>query len=65
MSKILQSIYNVFSEKECNDLINTIEKLGFTKASLFKDVDGKEHYHADIRNSMRKIIDNPDFSKLL
>jgi hypothetical protein len=43
MSKILQSIYNVFSEKECNDLINTIEKLGFTKASLFKDVDGKEH----------------------
>jgi hypothetical protein len=54
MSKILQSIYNVFSEKECKDLINAIEKSGFTKASLFTDVDGKEHYHSDVRNSMSR-----------
>ena len=65
MSKILQSIYNVFSEKECTDLINVIEKLGFNKASLFTDVDGIEHYHTDVRNSMRKIIDNYDFAQLL
>ena len=65
MNKILQSIDNVFSEKECNDLINVIEKLGFTKASLFTDVDGKEHYHTDIRNSMRRIIDCHDFAKLI
>ena len=65
MNKILQSIYNVFTEKECNDLINVIEKLGFNKASLFTDVDGIEHYHADVRNSMRKIIDNHDFAQLL
>ena len=65
MSKILQSIHNVFSEKECTDLINVIEKLGFNKASLFTDVDGKEHYHTDVRNSMRKIIDNHDFAQLL
>ena len=65
MSKILQSIYNVFSEKECKDLINVLEKTGFTKASLFTDVDGKEHYHSDVRNSLRKIIDDKDFSKLL
>jgi len=65
MSKILQSIYNVFSEKECKDLINSIEKTGFTKASLFTDIDGKEHYHSDVRNSLRKIIDDKDFSKLL
>ena len=65
MNKILQSIYNVFSEKECKDLINVLEKTGFTKASLFTDVDGKEHYHSDVRNSMRKIIDDKDFAKLL
>jgi Rps23 Pro-64 3,4-dihydroxylase Tpa1-like proline 4-hydroxylase len=65
MNNLLQSIYNVFSEKECNDLINVIEKLGFNKASLFTDVDGKEHYHTDVRNSMRKIIDNHDFAQLL
>lgn len=65
MNKILQSIDNVFSEKECNDLINVIEKLGFTKASLFTDVDGKEHYHTDVRNSMRRIIDCHDFAKLI
>ena len=65
MSKILQSIYNVFSEKECKDLINVVEKIGFTKASLFTDVDGKEHYHTDVRNSMRKIIDDDGFAKLL
>ena len=65
MSKILQSIYNVFSEKECNDLINVIKKLGFNKASLFTDVHGVEHYDTDIRNSMRKIIDNRDFAQLL
>ena len=65
MSKILQSIYNVFSEKECKDLINVVEKTGFTKASLFTDVDGKEHYHSDVRNSLRKIIDDKDFAKLL
>jgi Rps23 Pro-64 3,4-dihydroxylase Tpa1-like proline 4-hydroxylase len=65
MNNLLQSIYNVFSEKECNDLINVIEKLGFNKASLFTDVDGIEHYHTDVRNSMRKIIDNRDFAQLL
>ena len=65
MSKILQSIYNVFSEKECKDLINAVEKTGFTKASLFTDVDGKDHYHIDVRNSLRKIIDDKDFAKLL
>ena len=65
MSRILQSIYNVFSEKECCDLINAVEKTGFTKASLFTDVDGKEHYHTDVRNSMRRIIDCIDFAKLI
>ena len=39
MNNLLQSIYNVFSEKECSDLINVIEKLGFNKASLLYNTD--------------------------
>jgi len=64
-NRILLPIYNVFTPKECTDLIKTIENLGYTKASLYTDVDGNEHYHNDVRNSERRMIDDEDFAKLL
>lgn len=66
MERILLPIYNVFTKEECKQLIEVLEKSkGFTRASLFTDVDGKEHYHTDVRNSERLIIDDDKFAKLL
>ena len=63
--KILLSIDNIFTEKECEDLIKISENKGYKIASLYTDNDGKEHIYEDFRKSKRCIIDNEDLAKRL
>ena len=61
----LSLINNVFSDEECNNLIIHSEKIGFVQASSYTDKYKKEHYFLEIRKSLRCIIDNVNFAKIL
>jgi hypothetical protein len=64
-NKLLVIIRNVFSVEECNKLINISENKGYNKASLYVDKVGKEHFYNDLRDSLRVIIDDKIFAKIL
>jgi hypothetical protein len=60
----IKLLANVFSPEECNNLIHVAEQTGFTKASLFTDYAGQEHF-SDIRKSQRCIVDSPTFASAI
>lgn len=64
-NKVLLSIKNVLTERECNKIIKMTEKNGYKKASLYTDDKGKEHFYEEFRKSDRCIIDDERFVKKL
>jgi len=64
-NKYVQTIENVFSKKECEDLIKISNNKGYQSASLYTDKDGIEHSFLDKRKSFRCIIDDLDFADKL
>jgi prolyl 4-hydroxylase len=57
-------IKGVFNTIECDELIKKSEIIGYKKASLYEK-NGVEHFHTDIRDSLRCIIDDPEFALIL
>jgi len=64
-NKILLTLNNIYTKKECKDLIDITEKIGYKKASLYTDKQGNEHFYEDHRKSLRCIIDNEKLAKNL
>lgn len=52
---------DVFNSLECIKLIEVSENVGYEKASLF-DAKGKKIFYTDVRDGLRCIIDDSDFS---
>jgi prolyl 4-hydroxylase len=63
--KYVQTIENVFSKEECEELIKISEDKGYNPASLFTDKFGKEHFVLDKRKGLRCIIDDLNFADKL
>ena len=63
--KILMYIKGVFSEKECNKIIDKTNEMGYKKASLYTDEKGIEHFYEEFRKNDRCIIDDTRFVKKL
>ena len=61
----LSLINNVFSDEECCNLIIHSEKIGYVQASSYTDKYKKEHYFLEIRKSLRCIVDDINFAKIL
>jgi hypothetical protein len=60
----IKVLKGVFTSTECNNFINLATETGFTKASLYTDNTGTEHF-SDIRKSQRCIIDSHVFAAAL
>ena len=63
--KLLLYCANVFNDIECSHLIEVGEKNKYELASLFTDKKNKTHYATDIRNSLRCMLDDHTFAKVL
>ena len=61
----LSLINNVFSDEECSNLIIYSENVGYVQASSYIDKYKKEHYFLEIRKSLRCIVDDINFAKIL
>ena len=61
MSKCVE---DVFSLIECEKIIEVSESIGYDKASLF-NLNGKQYFYTDKRDSLRCIIDDAHFSSTL
>lgn len=55
---------DVFSLIECKKIIEISESVGYINASLFEK-NGKQFFYTDIRDSLRCIIDDPEFALVL
>jgi len=64
-NNLLSLINNVFSYEECNNLIIYSEKIGYVQASSYIDKYKKEHFFLEIRKSLRCIVDDINFAKIL
>lgn len=62
---LLSYINNVFSVRECANIINFTENKSYNRASLYTDFRGKEHFNEYTRKSLRCIIDDEDFADKL
>ncbi len=60
----LREFENILSKKECVNLINYTEKIGYVRASLYVDHKGNEVFD-DSRISERVIIDSDEFTNIL
>ena len=60
----LSCVNDVFSDVECDNLIDISENLKYKEASLFTK-NGKEYFDDYTRKSQRCIIDNSDFANKL